>query len=124
LATASTLLTISLLVEEDSDTASRVPLALRSEEQVRKAVLLAVGLLMRDGGRDDVRVEWSSLASMSLDGAEGYGRCEVCHCWAFDAERDKGDRLGGVSPGAVVGGRLRCDEHLPPGHPLCFVGQG
>src|SRR4051794_20704877 len=73
LATASTLLTITLLVEEDAATAGRVPFPLRSEEEVRKAVLLAVGLLMRDGGRDDVRVEWSSLTSMPLDGAEGYG---------------------------------------------------
>jgi hypothetical protein len=87
-------------------------------------VLLAVGLLMRDGGRDDVRVEWSSLTSMPLDGVEGYGRCAVCHRWVYDAERDDGERRGGVSRGAVVGGRLRCDEHLPSGHPLCFAGRG
>jgi hypothetical protein len=41
LATASTLLTISLLVDEDTDTVGRVPFPLRSEEEIRKAVLLA-----------------------------------------------------------------------------------
>ena len=124
MATETTLLTISLLVEEDADTAGRVPFPLRSEEEVRKAVLLAVGLLMADGGRADVRVEWLSLTSMPLDGADGYGRCAVCRRWVYDAERADGERRGGVSPGAVVGGRLRCDEHLPPGHRICFGDRG
>ena len=74
--------------------------------------------------RPDVRVEWSSLTSMPLDGAEGYGRCAVCNCWVYDAESTGEWRRGGVSRGAVVGDRMRCDEHLPPGHPLCFAGRG
>lgn len=121
---ASTLLTVSLLVEEDDDIAARVTFPLRSEEEIRKAVLLAVGLLMTDGGRRDVQVEWSASSSMSLDGAKGYGRCQVCDRWVYDAELKDGEHRGGVSPGATIGGRLRCDEHLPTGHPLCFAGRG
>jgi hypothetical protein len=116
------LLTVSLLVEEDADVAVRVPLPLRTEEEVRKAVLAAIAALM--SARPDVRVEWSSLTSMPLDGAEGYGRCAVCKRWVYDAELTDGRCRGGVSRGAVVGGRFRCDEHLPSGHPLCFAGRG
>jgi len=122
LATQSTLLTISLLVEVNATVAGRVSFPLRTEEEVRKAVLAAVAALLSD--RPDVRVEWSSLTSMPLDGVEGYGRCAVCNRWVYDAELADGKRRGGVSPGAVVGARFRCDEHLPPGHPLCFAGRG
>jgi hypothetical protein len=122
LANESTLLTVSLLVEEDAEVAARVPFPLRTEEEIRKAILAAVTALLSD--RPDVRVEWSSLSLMPLDGTEGYGRCVVCNRWVFDAEVDEGERRGGVSPGAMVDGRFRCDEHLPTGHPLCFAGRG
>jgi hypothetical protein len=122
LGSESTLLTVSLLIEENATVAASVPFPLRTEEDIRKAILAAVAALLSE--RPDVRVEWSSLTTMPLDGADGYGRCAVCNCWAYDAELDDGERRGGVSLGAVVGGRLRCDEHLPPGHPLCFAGRG
>ena len=118
----SSLLTVSLLVEEDADVAARVPFPLRTEEEIRKAILAAVAALLSD--RPDVRVEWSSLSLMPLDGTEGYGRCAVCNSWVFDAEMNDGERRGGVSRGAKVDGRFRCDEHLPSGHPLCFAGRG
>jgi hypothetical protein len=122
LVTQTTLLAVSLVIEEDADVARRLPFPLRTEEEVRKAVLVAVAALLSD--RPDVRVEWSSLTSMPLDGARGYGRCAVCNRWVYDAELADGMHRGSVSPGAVVAGRLRCDEHLPPGHPLCFAGHG
>jgi hypothetical protein len=122
LAKESTLMTISLLVEEDTDVADRVPFPLRTEEEIRKAVLAAVAALLSD--RPDVRVEWSSMTITPLDGADGYGRCEVCNRWVYDAELPDLERRGGVSRGAMVGGRLRCDEHLPSGHSLCFAGRG
>lgn len=94
----STLLTISLLVEEDSDIAARVAHPLRAEEEIRKAVLLAVAVLLADGGRADVRVECSSLNSLTLNETEGYGRCAVCNCWVYDAERADG-LTGSVATG-------------------------
>jgi hypothetical protein len=123
LATTSTLLTISLLVEEDADAAARVAFPLRSEEEIRKAVLLAVAVLMGEA-RPDVQVEWSSSRSVPLDGKLWFGRCAVCHRWVFDCEAPSEFGAEGVSRGAKVDGRFRCDEHLPHGHPLCFAGRG
>ena len=120
----SKLLTISLLVEEDAGISDHVVFPLRSEEEIRKAVLLAIAVILNDGGRPDVRVEWSSLTSIPLNGADGYGRCAVCNRWVYNAELADGELRGGVTRGAEVGGRLRCDEHLPSGHPLCFAGRG
>jgi hypothetical protein len=122
LASESTLLTVSLIVEEDATVAGRVPFPLRTEEEIRKAILAAVAALLSD--RPDVRVEWSSLTTTPLDGTEGCGRCAVCNRWAYDAESAEGERRGGISRGAVIGGQFRCDEHLPTGHPLCFAGRG
>jgi hypothetical protein len=121
LANRSTLLTVSLVVEEDA-IAEQMPFELATDEEICKAILAAVAALL--SYRPDVRVEWSSTTSMPLDDSDGYGRCAVCNCWAFDAERNDDVRRYGVSHGAVVDGRLRCDEHLPPGHPLCFAGRG
>jgi hypothetical protein len=122
LASESTLLTVSLIVEEDAAVAERVPFPLRAEEEIRKAILAAVAAILSD--RPDVRVEWSSLTTTPLDGSQEYGRCAVCNRWVYDAESTEGGRRGGVSRGAVIGGRFRCDEHLPAGHPLCFAGRG
>lgn len=122
MARESTLLTVSLIVEEDATIAERVPFPLRTEEEVRKAILAAVAAILSD--RPDVRVEWSSLTTMPLDGSQGYGRCMVCDRWVYDAESADGEGRGGVSRGAVINGRFRCDEHLPSGHPLCFAGRG
>lgn len=122
MATQTTLLTVSLLIEEDASVAERVPYPLRAEEDVRKAVLAAVAALLSD--RPDIQVQWSSQTSMPLDGATGYGRCAVCNRWVYDAELSDEERRGGVTRGAVFNGSFRCDEHLPPGHPLCFAGRG
>jgi hypothetical protein len=123
LAAKTTLLTISLLVEEDADTAARVAFPLRSEEEICKAVLLAVAVLMGEA-RPDVRVERSSSRAVPLDGKPAFGRCAVCDRWVFDYEAPREFGADGVSRGAKVDGRFRCDEHLPHGHPLCFGGRG
>lgn len=122
MASLSTLLTISLLVEEDAEIAERTPFCLRTDEEIRKAVLVAVAVLLSD--RPDVKVEWASSTIVPLDGADGYGQCAVCNRWVYDAELADGLPRGGVSRGARVDGQLRCDEHLPPGHPLCFADRG
>lgn len=122
LATESTLLSVAVLIEEDAEESRRIGWPTSTEEEVRKAVLAAVAVLLRD--RPHARVEWSSLSSIPLDGKQGFGRCAVCNRWVFDAESPPEPGGGGVSRGAKVHGQFRCDEHLPPGHALCFAGRG
>lgn len=122
LATTTDLLTISLLVEEDPARASRWPSFLQADEEIRKAVLAAVAAVL--SCRSDVRVTWSASTIVPLDGKPAVGRCAVCKRWVYDAENATDLTPRGISRGAVVGDRYRCDEHLPPGHPLCFAGRG
>jgi hypothetical protein len=121
-ATESTVLYVALLVEEDADEARRIGWPTETKEEVRKAVLAAVAVLLRD--RPHARVEWSSLTSIPLDGKPGFGRCAVCNRWVYDVDEPSEPGAGAVSRGAKVDGRFRCDEHLPSGHPLCFAGRG
>ncbi len=119
----TTLLTVAVTIEEDADQPRRVRGPFGAEQEVRKAVLAAVAVLFRD--RPDVRVRWESMGAVPLDGNPQFGRCAVCNRWVFDADAKGPGWLGvGLSRGARVDGRLRCDEHLPPGHPLCFAGRG
>jgi hypothetical protein len=118
LATASTLMTISFLVEEDPALASCTPFTLRSEEEIRKAVLAAVAVLLSD--RPDVRVAWESMSLVPLDGKPAVGRCAVCNRWVYDAENVTDLTPTRISRGAVVDGDYLCDEHLPKDHPLAF----
>src|SRR5262249_24296121 len=111
-------LTVSILVEQDPAEAARVPIPLRADEEIRKAVLAAVAVLLRD--RPDVRVAWSSSSIVPLDGKPAVGQCAVCHRWVYDVENRTPATPTGISPGAVVGGQSRCDEHLPADHPAAF----
>jgi hypothetical protein len=122
LGTESTLLQVAVLVEEDTEVAKRLGWPTSTEEEIRKAVLAAVAVLLRD--RPHARVEWSSLTSVPLDGKPWFGRCAVCNRWVYDSESPPELGAGGVSRGAKVDGQFRCDEHLPHGHPLCFAGRG
>jgi hypothetical protein len=122
LATETELLTISLLVEQDPAEAARLPFPLRADEEIRKAVLAAVAAVL--SYRLDVRVEWSSSTLVPLDDKPAVGRCAVCNRWVYDAENATDLAPTGISRGAMVDGRYRCDEHLPSGHPLCFAGRG
>ncbi len=122
MATTTDLMTISLLVEQDPAEAARMPFPLRADEEIRKAVLAAVAVVL--SYRADVRVEWSSSTIVPLDGKPAVGRCAVCNRWVYDEEHSTPLTPTGISRGAVVDGRYRCDEHLPHGHPLCFGGRG
>jgi hypothetical protein len=122
MATKTTLLSVSVLVEEDADEARRIGWRTSAEEEVQKAVLAAVAVLLRD--RPHVKVEWASSQSTPLDGKPWFGRCAVCNRWVYDCEACSEPGADGVSRGAKVDGRFRCDEHLPHGHPLCFAGVG
>jgi hypothetical protein len=122
MATNTDLLTISFIVEQDPKEAARLPFPLRADEEIRKAVLAAVAAVL--SYRKDVRVEWSSSALVPLDGKPAVGRCAVCNRWVYDVENATALTPTGISRGAMVDGRYRCDEHLPSGHPLCFAGRG
>jgi hypothetical protein len=122
LARTTDLLTISFLVEQDPAEAARMPVPLWADEEIRKAVLAAVAAVL--SYRLDVRVEWSSSTRVPLDGKPAVGRCAVCDRWVYDVENATDLTPTGISRGAVVQGRYRCDEHLPPGHHLCFAGRG
>ena len=125
MARTTTLLSVSVLVEEDANEARRIGWQTSAEDEVQKAVLAAVAVLLRD--RPHVRVEWASSASSQstpLDGKPWFGRCAVCNRWVCDCEAWSESGADGVSRGAKVDGRFRCDEHLPHGHPLCFAGRG
>jgi hypothetical protein len=122
LATKTTLMSVSVLIEEGTDEAARAGWRATAEDEVKKAVLAAVAVLLRH--RPDARVEWASSMSMPLDGKSWFGRCAVCNRWVWDCEARAEVGADGVSRGAKVDGRFRCDEHLPHGHPLCFAGCG
>lgn len=122
MATTTTMLQVSLLVEEDAVSAQRARWPIDTEEEIRKAVLAAVAVLLRD--RPHAQVRWSSCLQVPLDGKPGFGRCAVCNCWVYDCDSPSEMGADGVSRGAKVDGRFRCDEHLPDGHPLCFAGEG
>jgi hypothetical protein len=108
----STMLQLTLLVEEEATTAKRPGWPLSTDAEIRKAVLVAVAVLLRD--RPSARVEWTSSRSIPLDGKPWFGRCAVCQCWVFDCEAPSEMHADGVSRGAKIDGRFRCDEHLPP----------
>jgi hypothetical protein len=101
-ATESTVLYVALLVEEDADEARRIGWPTETKEEVRKAVLAAVAVLLRD--RPHARVEWSSLTSIPLDGKPGFGRCAVCNRWVYDVDEPSEPGAGAVSRGAKVVG--------------------
>jgi hypothetical protein len=118
--TRSWLLTVSVLIEQDEGTFRQN--GWRTDDEFQRAVTAAVAALF--AGRSDTVVEWQSLNSTPLDGKPAVGRCAVCNRWVYDEEHRTPLTPTGISRGAVVDGRYRCDEHLPPGHPLCFAGRG
>jgi hypothetical protein len=120
MATRSWLLTVSVLIEQEEDTLRRN--GWRTDDEFQQAVTAAIAALY--AGRSDTTVEWQSLSSTPLDGKPAVGRCAVCNRWVYDVENLTPLTPTGISGGAVVDGRYRCDEHLPHGHPVCFAGRG
>ena len=118
MATSSSVLTVSLLIEEDIDTASRVSFPLRTDEEIRKAVLAAVAAIL--SGRPDVRVQWESLSIVPLEGKPSVGRCAVCNRWVYDVENVIDLTPTQICRGAILDGQYLCDEHLPKDHPAAF----
>ncbi len=114
--TRSWLLTVSVLIEQDEETLRRN--GWRTDDEFQRAVTAAIAALY--AGRSDTMVEWQSLTSTPLDEKPAVGRCAVCNRWVYDVQNATDRTPTRISRGAVVDGRYRCDEHLPPDHPLCF----
>ncbi|MDY3557218.1 hypothetical protein R5W24_006406 [Gemmata sp. JC717] len=90
MATETTLLTISFLIDRDYEVALRTLLPLQADEQIRKAVLAALAAVL-SGERPDVRVEWESMSVVPLEGKPAVGRCAVCNRWV-DLPQEKWTR--------------------------------
>ena len=64
-------------------------------------------------------LEWYSTQEIILNPESmNCGKCACCGAWTTDMER--ADPVQGISHGAVVEGKLYCDECLPPDHPWAF----
>ena len=118
MATQSWLLTVSVLIEQDTEVLD----GRRTDDEFQEAVTAAIAAL--SAGRTDTVVEWQSSSSTPLDGVPAVGRCAVCQQWVFDLDNFTRDTPTGISRGAVLDGRYRCDVHLPTGHPHCFCDRG
>jgi hypothetical protein len=64
--TESTLLCVNVVLEEDMDETRRIGYVWSTENEIRKAVLAAIAVLIRD--RPQASVEWASLSFARLDG--------------------------------------------------------
>lgn len=102
--------------------------------QVSYILKLPPGEFQREGGvrnklsdkidkdipmQEDTVLQWHKTAATLLDaGYTNCGRCSGCGVWTSDRERP--DFIQGLSIGAVVDGKLLCNQCLPAGHPLAF----
>ncbi|WP_339169112.1 hypothetical protein MKX75_07590 [Paenibacillus sp. FSL R5-0341] len=69
--------------------------------------------------RRDLKLHWESSSSVLLNPeAMNCGRCAKCNSWATD--RDKPNHVDELNNGAVVKGKLLCDECLPEEHRWAF----
>jgi hypothetical protein len=117
MATRSWLLTVSVLVEEDGGLPEGAPGG-RTDAEIQQAITIALADLVV--GRPGIAVEWQSMTSVTLDGKPACGRCAVCNRWVYDVENRTESTPTGICRGAVFGGELLCDEHLPADHPVAF----
>jgi hypothetical protein len=118
MATQSWLLRVSVIVEQDEELAARVGPGWRTDDELQEVVTTALARFL--ARRPDIRVEWESMTSTPLDDKPGVGRCAVCNRWVVDVENCNEFSPSLLYRGAVVDGRLLCDEHLPEDHPIAF----
>ncbi|MFD1885509.1 hypothetical protein [Paenibacillus wenxiniae] len=65
------------------------------------------------------KLEWESSSTILLDPVTmNCGRCFNCSCWVTD--REKPNPIDELNNGAIVEGRLLCDECLPENHRWAF----
>jgi hypothetical protein len=118
MATRSWLLTVSVLVEQDQELSEKPGPGWRTDDELQEVVTAALSRLL--DRRPGIVVEWESMTSIPLDGKPAVGRCAVCNRWVYDVESCTEHTPTRICRGAVVDGRLLCDEHLPKDHPVAF----
>jgi hypothetical protein len=118
MSTRSWVLTVSVLVEQDEELATKVGRGWETDFELQEVVTEAFKNYLAK--RPDIKVEWQSLTSTPLDDKPAVGRCAVCHRWVYDVENRADVTPTEISRGAVVDGQYLCDEHLPQDHPVAF----
>lgn len=117
MATKTWLVSVSVSIEQPEELADGDMPRPGMLHAIPDAVTAALAKLF--AGEPDTKVQWEMMRAGPLDDLPGVGRCTVCNCWVFDAE-NCGEYVPEVNPGAVVDGRLLCDDHLPEDHPVAF----
>jgi hypothetical protein len=115
--TKTILVSVHVLVEMDATELDDRNHKLRELSQDIEALL---DRSLTDVLQDRQHTEFSSYSFACLDSCKDCGRCEVCNCWAYDAEAISEGTPRGISRGARVDDRFLCDVHLPKDHPLAF----
>ncbi len=65
------------------------------------------------------KVDWESTQTFTLDpNLNNCSKCSSCGCWVTDA--NKPNTISQLNIGAVVDGKLLCNECLPKDHELAF----
>ncbi len=110
-AASASLLTLSVVVDASLD-GGGAPLSPAEilAQKIERAIAEALG-------GEHAGVQIVSFAALDPT-TTNCGRCAQCGAWVTDRERPEPNR--GLTNGAVVDGRLLCDEHLPPGHRWAF----
>ena len=108
------LLKVGILIEADE---ADVEALSGDVDRASKAIVGAIDAAL--GVEDGSHLGWCSTRYVPLDREHmNCGQCAVCGGWVTD--REKADPIWGLGYGAVVDGRLLCDEHLPPDHRWAF----
>lgn len=104
-----TFLVMLAVAVEAEDTESG---GLEEIDVVQRTLINAVNRALGDPPRP---LGWQAAWYGELDPSEiNCGTCEECGSWVSD--HDRPEAIAGLCPGARVGGRLLCNEHLPRGH--------
>jgi hypothetical protein len=118
MATRSWLLKVSVIVEQDEELAAKDGPGWQTNDELQVVVTSAFAQFLAK--RPDIQVEWEYTSSTPLADKPGVGRCAVCNRWVVDVENTTRFTPYLICRGAVLGGRLLCDYHLPEDHPVAF----
>jgi hypothetical protein len=116
--TRTWLIHVHVAVEQPEELTQNFGPDLQTQNSIEEVVTAA--LARHFSGSLETRVWWESMGMTQLDGKPGVGKCAICDCWVYDVENRTEHTPTEINRGAVVDGRLLCDEHLPEDHPIAF----
>ncbi|WP_145410604.1 hypothetical protein [Paenibacillus xylanexedens] len=95
---------------------------LTEEEFLNKydEIMLSISnVIGRDISVSSNKLQWESISTILLDPETiNCGRCNNCKSWVTD--REKENHIDELNNGAIINGKILCDECLPEGHPWAF----